>query len=191
MRGANQDRRPIHELVEQQREFLRFLRMRVGQEDLARELLQAAYLRGLEKTGELRRRESADAWFYRMLRNAIADLHRGKDAERRALTRYANEPAEAEDGLRHRACQCVHGVLPKLKPEYAAVLKSLDLEGVSIGEFARSLGLEPNNVGVRLHRARRAARREILSVCGTCAEHGCLDCDCRASTVSRPGEDHG
>ena len=51
--------------------------------------------------------------------------------------------------------------------------------------FAASAGITPNNAGVRLHRARRALRRQTLAFCRACAEHGCLDCSC----ASAPGEE--
>jgi RNA polymerase sigma-70 factor (ECF subfamily) len=30
-----------------------------------------------------------------------------------------------------------------------------------------------------LHRARAALRKQLVQTCGSCAEHGCLNCICR------------
>jgi RNA polymerase sigma-70 factor (ECF subfamily) len=78
-------------LVDRHRQFLDFLERRVGNRAAAEELLQAAYLKGLERGGALRDGESAVAWFYRLLRNALIDFYRHRDAERRALERHAVE----------------------------------------------------------------------------------------------------
>lgn len=50
--------------------------------------------------------------------------------------------------------------------------------GDAVGEVANEPGLTANNATVRLHRARRALRQRIETVCGTCTEHACLDCTC-------------
>ena len=51
--------------------------------------------------------------------------------------------------------------------------------------WAEDLGITPNNATVRLHRARKALKRELERSCGTCATHGCLDCGCGGSRRSR------
>src|SRR5688572_3428779 len=72
-------------LVDNRTRFLAFLERRVGSRDIAEEILHQAYVRGMDRGGGLRDGESAIAWFYRLLRNALADHWRHGDAERRAL----------------------------------------------------------------------------------------------------------
>jgi RNA polymerase sigma-70 factor (ECF subfamily) len=76
-------------------------------------------------------------------------------------------------------CACLTRLMTTLKPEYAAILESVDLGGRPLAGAARDLGITSNNASVRLHRARRALRQRVQQSCGTCATHGCLDCDCR------------
>jgi RNA polymerase sigma-70 factor (ECF subfamily) len=35
--------------------------------------------------------------------------------------------------------------------------------------------------GVRVFRAREALKKRVMESCGTCAEHGCLNCTCQAT----------
>ena len=72
-------------LVEHRARFLAFLEKRVGGRDTAEEILQQAYVRGMDRGGGLRAGESVVAWFYRLLRNVLADHWRRRDAERRAI----------------------------------------------------------------------------------------------------------
>lgn len=88
-------------------------------------------------------------------------------------------PVSYEAELQDNACQCVSGVLDTLKPDYRDVLQAVDLKGRSVAEYAEAQGTTPNNAGVRLHRARKAAAKRLTEVCGACAEHKCLDCTCR------------
>ena len=168
-------------LVDHHRRFREFLERRVGSRATAEELLQAAFVKGLERGGDLRDGESAVAWFYRLLRNAVVDFYRHRDAEQRALDRHAREievTTERDKDLHEAVCQCVHGLIPTLKPEYADVLRAVEMDGESIATVAGRLGITAGNTAVRLHRARQALKQRLEMACGTCTEHGCLDCTC-------------
>ncbi|WP_239470086.1 RNA polymerase sigma factor [Archangium violaceum] len=170
----------VEALVGNHRRFLGFLESRVGSRALAEELLQSAYVRTLEKGGDLQEGEGAVAWFYRLLRNALVDHYRRNAAEGRALEREAREASEVggDPELTQTVCACIHDLLPALKPEYAEMVRQVDLEGRSVPEVARESGITANNAGVRLHRARQALKKQLERSCGTCAAHGCLDCTC-------------
>ena len=57
----------LNTLVLHQQRFLSFLERRLGNRAAAEEVLQAAFLRGIEKGESLRDEESVVAWFYRLL----------------------------------------------------------------------------------------------------------------------------
>jgi RNA polymerase sigma-70 factor (ECF subfamily) len=164
-------------LLDRQSEFLGFLRARLGTEEAARDALQSAYVKALEKADAIRDRESTVAWFYRLLRNALLDAHRREQVEQRGLGHQQPEPQDED--LFRAICTCVGGVIDTLKPEYKDLLRRVDLEGASAAEAARATGITANNAGVRLHRARAALRDKLKAVCGACARHGCLDCRCQ------------
>ena len=75
-------------------------------------------------------------------------------------------------------CACVASLLDTLKPEYAAVLRRVELDGVPVRDFAAEAGITANNAAVRVYRARQALRRQLQRCCRTCADHGCVDCRC-------------
>lgn len=167
-------------LVENHREFLRFLERRVGRRDVAEDILQSAFARGLEKLDSLRDGEAVVPWFYRVLRNAIVDHHRRTQTGDRAIAELARE-VEAEEipqAMRSEVCRCVMRLADTLKPEYAEALRRVELDGVAVKAFADEKGITPNNAAVRVSRAREALRRQVAVSCGTCAEHGCIDCTC-------------
>jgi RNA polymerase sigma factor (sigma-70 family) len=167
-------------LVENHRTFLRFLERRVGDRATAEDLLQDAFGRALERIDTLRDDESAVAWFYRTLRNAAIDHYRRHDASRRALEAFARELDEAvpPEDVKDAICGCVGTLAKTLKPEYARALQRIDVDGVPVKDFAAEAGISAANAGVRVFRAREALRRQVVASCGTCAEHGCVDCRC-------------
>lgn len=173
--------------VENHRRFLAFLERRVESRAAAEEILQEAFVRGLEQAGAIRDEERAVAWFYRLLRNALIDRYRRRGAESRGLEALARElgdavepPPEVEAAL----CRCFEALLPALRPEYGEILRRVDLEGLRPADFAREAGLTANNAMVRLHRARQALRAGLQRSCRTCADHGCLDCSCSVRVES-------
>lgn len=168
-------------LVENHRAFLRFLERRLGRRDLAEDILQEAFARGLEKLEQLRDSEAAVPWFYRTLRNAIIDHHRRTSSTDRALADLAAEietSAEPIETVNAEVCRCVARLAETLKPEYADALRRIEVDGISVAAFAEEQGITKNNAAVRVFRAREALRRQVATSCGTCAEHGCISCTC-------------
>jgi RNA polymerase sigma factor (sigma-70 family) len=167
-------------LVENHRAFLAFLERRVGDRALAEDLLQDAFTRNLDRLSD-RPDEALVPWFYKVLRNAAIDRHRRKGAEERALAAFTQELADAaqpDEEFHREICACVGRLANTLKPEYAEVLRAVDVEETPVKTFAQTAGLTASNAGVRLFRAREALRTQVTASCGTCAEHGCLDCSC-------------
>ena len=104
------DPETLDTLVGHHRRFLDFLERRVGSRVVAEELFQAAFVKGLERGGDIREG--------RLLRNALVDHWRRRGAERRALERQAVETAHDEVSppeLEQAICQCVYGLIPTLK----------------------------------------------------------------------------
>ena len=171
-------------LVKNHRDFLAFLQRRVGDRALAEDILQEAFVRGLDKIGSLANDEAATAWFYRILRNAVVDHHRRRASSDKKLDAFAAElerHVDPEPEVRGAVCRCVGELASTLKPEYAEALRRVEVDGVAVKEYAAEAGLTSNNAAVRVFRAREALRKQVTRSCGTCADHGCLDCTCDKS----------
>lgn len=167
-------------LAERHSRFLQFLRARIGDPATAEDILQAAYLKAIERGAQLREAESSVAWFYRILRNAIADHYRQQAARSRAMDLWAADWKEAaEPELKAEVCACILEAVSALKPEYRAAIEQVDLGGQSVESFAKAQRTTANNASVRLHRARKAVAKQITVICGTCGIHECIDCTCK------------
>lgn len=177
---ARPDRDVVGTLVANHREFLAFLERRVGSREVAEDILQAAFARGIERLATLRDDESARAWFYRTLRNAVTDHWRRSGAASRGVGAFARELEgdEPDAETDREVCRCVARLADTLRPEYADALRRIEVEGVPVKDFAAEAGITPGNAAVRVFRAREALRKQVARSCGTCAEHGCLDCCC-------------
>jgi RNA polymerase sigma factor (sigma-70 family) len=172
-------------LVGNHRDFLAFLQKRVGDRAVAEDILQEAFVRSLPKVEMLEQEESAVAWFYRILRNAVIDHYRRRASKDRKLEAFATEleqQVEPEADVRGEVCRCVGALASTLKPEYAEALKRVELDGIAVKDYAQEVGITGGNAAVRVFRAREALRKQVARSCGTCADHGCLDCTCENAT---------
>jgi len=169
-------------LVEARRDFLSFVQKRAGSREAAEDILQAAFVKGIEKGDSVRDEESVVAWFYRILRNAIIDYYRHRASSERAaesLVHRLEKHQEPDDHFKSEICKCVSALLDSIKPEYKQAIETVDLREGSLNDLAGTAGITANNAAVRVHRAREALRKQVTIACGVCATHGCLDCHCK------------
>ena len=163
--SAGTSQEVVDQLVANHRDFLRYVERRVGNRAIAEEIVQEAFVRSLDRGDEIR--DSVVGWFYRVL-----------------LDDFAAEMETTGDGgeeLVKTVCACVARLASTLKPEYADALRRIEVEQLPVKDYAEEAGITAGNAGVRIFRAREALRKQVARSCGTCAEHGCLDCTCAAA----------
>ncbi len=173
---------PLALLLENHRAFLRYLERRVGDRELAEDILQDAFTKVMDRPGQAPADKGVVPWFYRLLRNAAIDQFRRRGAANRAVEAFARDVethAAPEPELEAEICACVTRLAGSLKEEYADALRVIEVEGATVKAFAEQRGLSANNAGVRVFRAREALKKRVIESCGTCAEHGCRDCTCQ------------
>jgi RNA polymerase sigma-70 factor (ECF subfamily) len=170
-------------LLENVNEFVGFARKRLGDAELAADVVQDSLLKALKAADQIRDQENAKAWFYRILRRTIIDLYRRRDTRERALTEYEHELNSAPDNDEERVtCACMARLLPSMTPQYAGLIQQIDLNEQAPEAVAANLGITKANLNVRIHRARQQLKRRLEENCRICAKHGCLDCHCGTDT---------
>jgi RNA polymerase sigma-70 factor (ECF subfamily) len=162
--------------------LFRFILRRVdGDEELARDIAQAALTKGVRKLQLYRGEASLFTWFCQIARYELAD-HSARNARQRlvpsSLVTREDDPAiraslesipsdgDAEpEAVRHREelAALVHMALDYLPHRYAQVLELKYLEDLPVDKIAERLDVTAITVQSLLARARAAFRE----VCGT------------------------
>ena len=182
MDAMSQESAAIATLLENHRAFLRYLERRVGDRSLAEDILQDAFAKVVARPEQAPTDEAIVPWFYRTLRHAAIDQFRRRGAASRAHEAFAREletheaPTPEVEG---QICACLSRLASTLKPEYAEVLQAIEVGGTPVKAFAEQRGLSASNAAVRVFRARAALKKRVAESCGTCAEHGCINCTCK------------
>ena len=168
------------QLMESRERFLAYIRSKIADPDFAEDVLQDALLKAVRAAPSIRDDQRVLGWFHAILNNAIVDAYRlrAKVANRNVPIEDLDFAAEPDDQDEATLCQCFLTLVPTLKPEYAELVSAELNEEPAEATLSR-LGITPNNLKVRRHRARQALRTRLEETCRTCAEHGCLDCTCK------------
>ena len=110
------------------------------------------------------------------------DQFRRRGAADRAYEAFARELETHEtpsEDMEAEICACISRLASTLKPEYTEALTTIEIGGTAVKEFAEQKGLSASNAAVRVFRARAALKKRVTDSCGTCAEHGCVNCTCK------------
>lgn len=144
---------------EHYRSLVRFLCRRTGDQALAEDLAQEAFVRAIEHQPE-----QPKAWLFQVAANLVRDNFRRRAVRRRHLELVGNERGALSAGgsgstppdlalQRSEAAALVRAALEELAPNDRDGLL-LREEGLSYGEIAGVLGLAEGSVGTTLSRAR-------------------------------------
>jgi len=141
-----------------------FVARRVDDPYLAADLTADVFVAAIESARSYRRsRGEPAAWLFGIARNVVADERRRKAKELRTAVRVRGRELLDEDDLtalheridRESAARELHADLEQLPDGERAVLELVALDGLSVVEAGRALGVGGVAARVRLHRARR------------------------------------
>ena len=147
--------------------------------DRAEDLLHDSVVGAITALSQLEDDSQLEGWFHRILRNKAVDHHRKKNRERLGNNKWARQSRRfVVPEFQPNPCQCVHEIIPTLKPEYAEAIRDVEMSDDEMRDVAARIGISYNNLKVRVHRARRKLRERLEKTCAKCAEQGCIDCTC-------------
>jgi RNA polymerase sigma-70 factor, ECF subfamily len=168
----------INQLAGRRAQVVGRVRGRVGSEADAEDIFQQALIKASSRLDDLHDPAKINAWFDAIVRRLTLDhfAASARRAGREVTAEVLPEPApEREPG---DVCGCSMRLIESIRPEYAEIVRRVDLEDASVLEAADALGITANNASVRLHRARAALRLKLVETCGTTSSRACMDCGC-------------
>lgn len=153
-----------------------------GDPEAAREVVQQAFCKGIERLDTYRGEAGLYSWFCRICHNALIDLRRRDGREARRLVMIDENPevqavlealrTEGDGTPEHEArrrdvCRFVQSVMDHLPVHYGDVLEWKYVDGLSVKEIAERTGAGPKAVESLLTRARQAFRDAVAALGGS------------------------
>jgi RNA polymerase sigma-70 factor (ECF subfamily) len=164
----------------------RFALLRLGgDEDAAKEVVQATLIKAMRHLGGYRHEAALFSWLCQICRRQIVDHVRAREREAkhvvlldgtgaaRAILELveapsADEPQHVYDTAESR--QLVHSVLATLPGRYGQVLELKYIDGRTVEEIGKALGIGQTAVQSMLARARPAFREALEALFGAGAK---------------------
>ena len=166
---------PCTRLTARRTLYLGYLRRRIGDPDAAEDVLQDFSLKVICAARHAGVVRNTDAWLARVLRNALYDHYRRSDARRRATAAHAGyaaalsgseeaAPGSADADQADERAVDIGTALARIRPDQAELIRALYLQGRSRESLAAALNVRPGTLNVRVLRARRALREELVGL---------------------------
>ena len=159
--------------------ILEYLKRIVGSDD-AEDLSQEVFDKINRGLNTFQGRSSLSTWIYRIATNTAIDRSRSAvckyemkhhpfedetSHESSGAMDVKSSPATDQLVIRKEMSDCVNEFIDNLPPDYKTVIVLSDLEGVANKEIAEILGISPDNVKIRLHRARARLKKALREGC--------------------------
>lgn len=138
----------------QHERVLHYILRRVGDVEVARELTADVFRIAWQKSESEPTTEVP--WLFAVARNVIGNEYRGRRRRRELLIKLAEGVRAAAEPSAGDVEATVAEALGTLRPKDREILMLHFWDKLPTAEIAASLGCTENNVGVRLHRAKRA-----------------------------------
>jgi len=140
-----------------------YLVHRLADTHLADDLLQDVFLKAMRQGNAFCRLDNPRAWLFQVARNALVDHARLAKATVPVPDSLTTDITEAApvDSL----AECLQRRLSGLTDDDRDVLRTCDLEGMTLQAFADARGLTLPAVKSRIQRARRRLREALMEKC--------------------------
>ena len=119
----------------------------------AEEAAAETFVVAWRRLGDRPSTDDALPWLYAIARRVVANHHRAAERRDRLIDRVRDR-AVSEVTAGHQAESLVMDVLMEMRADDRELLRLVAWEGLSHDEIAVVLGISPNAVAIRLHRAR-------------------------------------
>ena len=144
----------------------------VRDEEVARDVVQDAYLRLFRRPEAYDVSRPFKAWFLRVVRNLGVDwLRRQRSFSNTELLEQQggmDEPDHLEQSELTERVRMILGLLPE---KYRSLIMMRDVEGLEPTAMAEAEGIEPGTMRFRIHYARKAFRKLWVDHFGTEVPH--------------------
>jgi RNA polymerase sigma-70 factor (ECF subfamily) len=198
-RAATDDTDLFRRLYDANYQRVRQLLTRIAGPQVSEDLAQTVFSKAAKALPGFRGDAQSSTWLYRIAAHVASDWLRSRSAQEAKVTVWLPEEQQGEAGVsgaspalvgdqvspeqelvRKEMADCIRNEIGQLAEGYQTILILGELGGLTDDEVAKTLGISPANVRVRLHRARAQLRKIVEKRCDFYRQE--LDCEPSSAT---------
>jgi RNA polymerase sigma-70 factor, ECF subfamily len=150
-----------------------FIRRRVGEADLAEDILQDVFVKAHSRLDTLANADRIQSWLYQIARNTIIDYHRTRKSVEPLPEEVVQKP---EDDEWQELGKCVQPMIEMLPEGYREALILFEINGLPLKVVAERLNLSLPGAKSRVQRGRERLKKIFLDCCH-------IEFDCRGKPI--------
>jgi len=150
-----------------------FIRRRVGEADLAEDILQDVFVKAHSRLDTLANADRIRGWLYQIARNTIIDYHRTRKSDEPLPEDVTQKP---EDDEWQDLGKCVLPMIEMLPEGYREALVLFEIDGLPLKVVAERLNLSLPGAKSRVQRGRERLKKIFLECCH-------IEFDCRGKPI--------
>lgn len=140
-----------------EKRLLAFIRKRVMDTAIAKDILQDVFLQYYQRSHELKDPSRLESWLFRIARNLIADTYR------RANRKLPDLTVDAPTFNTECAASCLRNEIRALPAMNREVLEKVEIQSLSQKQLAKVTGLSYTALKSRVQRSRELLRRKMTT----------------------------
>ncbi len=145
---------------------------KVGDYQQAEDIAQEVFIKAYRKLAQLKWPHRFQSWLYAITSNECKLWLRNRSKEREQEVSWEDVPSEKLDELAVRSHNdedielTVKSAMETLPDDRQLVLSLFYMSSMSIKEIAHFMGVSPNSIGIKLHRARKQLGKRVEEMIG-------------------------
>jgi RNA polymerase sigma-70 factor, ECF subfamily len=142
-----------------------FIRARVPDNATADDLTQETLLKVYRSRASLREDERLEAWLYRIARRTLIDYYRKRRPSEELPASLKSESQDEVGAIRDAVLLSTIRYMEQLPNAYRVPLQLSELEGMSMADIAKRLGVSLTAVKSRIRRGRQMVKKKLQNCC--------------------------
>jgi RNA polymerase sigma-70 factor, ECF subfamily len=142
-----------------------FIRARVPDNATADDLTQETLLKVYRSRASLREDERLEAWLYRIARRTLIDYYRKRRPSEELPASLRSESQDEVGAIRDAVLISTIRYMEQLPDAYRVPLELSELEGMSMADIAKRLGVSLTAVKSRIRRGRQMVKKKLQNCC--------------------------
>jgi RNA polymerase sigma-70 factor (ECF subfamily) len=142
-----------------------FIRARVPDNATADDLTQETLLKVYRSRASLREDERLEAWLYRIARRTLIDYYRKRRPSEELPASLKSESQDEVGAIRDAVLLSMIRYMEQLPNAYRVPLQLSELEGMSMADIAKRLGVSLTAVKSRIRRGRQMVKKKLQNCC--------------------------